>query len=70
MYPILAIRRALCWGDIFTLVRAHRAQHRLVLVTTLQLQQMAAPVSSVLHTAPVSAGPPHTPHQPPQTGNT
>ena len=42
--------------------RAHRAQHRRV--TTLQLQQMAAPVSSVLHTAPVSAGPPHTLHQP------
>ena len=49
MYPILAIRRALCWGDIFTLVRAHGAEHRLVLVlvlgTTLQLQQMVAPVS-------------------------
>ena len=26
MYPILAIRRALCRGDIFTLVRAHGAQ--------------------------------------------
>ena len=47
MYPILAIRRALCRGDIFTLVRAHGAEHRLVLVlgTTLQLQQMVAPVS-------------------------
>ena len=27
MYPILAIRRALCWGDIFTLVRAPSTEH-------------------------------------------
>ena len=63
MYPILTIRRALCRGDIFTLVRAHghsRAQAGAGAGVGDHFTVTADGGSSVLTTAPVSAGTPHT----------